>query len=90
MSMPAPATAQAISAPATPVSAANRPGSENTPAPTIEPTTIATMVGSDSSAAAGAASPEPAVPLEAALMNPHPTGRDLPPHAGSGGTDPCG
>jgi hypothetical protein len=40
MSMPVPAMSQAISAPATPVSWAERRGSENTPAPTIDPTTI--------------------------------------------------
>ncbi|CAM5730815.1 hypothetical protein SBADM41S_07479 [Streptomyces badius] len=49
--MPVPATAQAIRAPATPVSCANRLGSEKTPAPTIEPTTIAVRVRSDSLAA---------------------------------------
>lgn len=42
--MPVPAMAQAINAPATPVSWANRRGSENTPAPTIEPTTIIVSV----------------------------------------------
>lgn len=49
--MPVPATAQAIRAPATPVSCANRRGSEKTPAPTIEPTTIAVRVRSVSLAA---------------------------------------
>src|SRR5215212_6097556 len=44
MSMPAPATSHAISAPATPVSWAKRRGSENTPAPTIDPTTIPVIV----------------------------------------------
>lgn len=42
--MPVPAMAQAISAPATPVSWANRVGNEKTPAPTIEPTTIIVSV----------------------------------------------
>ena len=37
--MPVPARVHAISEPATPVSAANVPGSEKTPAPIIEPTT---------------------------------------------------
>jgi hypothetical protein len=44
MSMPAPAISQAISAPVTPVSWAKRRGSENTPAPTIDPTTIPVIV----------------------------------------------
>jgi hypothetical protein len=44
MSMPVPATTQAISAPATPVSWAKRRGSEKTPAPTIDPTTIPVIV----------------------------------------------
>jgi hypothetical protein len=44
ISIPVPAMAHAIRAPATPVSWANRRGSENTPAPTIEPTTIPVMV----------------------------------------------
>ena len=34
-----------MSAPATPVSCANRLGSENTPAPTMEPTTMVVSVG---------------------------------------------
>lgn len=42
--MPVPAIAQAISAPATPVSCAKRDGSEKTPAPTIDPTTIVVRV----------------------------------------------
>jgi len=54
--MPPPATAQAMRAPATPVWAANSPGSENTPAPTIEPTTKAARVSIDTRAGAGAAS----------------------------------
>jgi hypothetical protein len=33
-------------APATPVAVANRAGRKNTPAPTIDPTTIAVRVGS--------------------------------------------
>ena len=45
--MPVPAIAQAISAPNTPVWAPNRAGSENTPAPTIEPTTIIDRVPSE-------------------------------------------
>src|SRR3954452_20586336 len=44
MSMPVPAISQAMIAPSTPVSCAKRRGSEKTPAPTIEPTTIAVMV----------------------------------------------
>ena len=44
--MPVPAIAHAISAPATPVSSAKRLGSEKTPAPTMEPTTIAVSVRS--------------------------------------------
>jgi hypothetical protein len=44
MSMPVPAISQAISAPATPVSWAKRRGRENTPAPTIDPTTIPVIV----------------------------------------------
>src|SRR5262245_34072429 len=43
--MPSPAIAQAISAPYTPVWLAKRAGSWNTPAPTIEPTTIAVRAG---------------------------------------------
>lgn len=54
ISMPVPATAQAIRAPATPVSWANRLGSENTPAPTIEPTTMVVSVSRVSLAAGGA------------------------------------
>ena len=42
--MPLPAISQEIRAPSTPVSPANRLGSEKTPAPTIEPTTIAVSV----------------------------------------------
>ncbi|WP_413768147.1 hypothetical protein [Rhodococcus pyridinivorans] len=45
MSIPVPATAQEIAAPYTPVSLANREGSWKTPAPTIEPTTIAVIAG---------------------------------------------
>jgi hypothetical protein len=44
ISIPVPATSQAISAPYTPVSWAKRRGSENTPAPTIDPTTIPVIV----------------------------------------------
>jgi hypothetical protein len=44
MSMPVPAISHAISAPKTPVSWAKRRGSENTPAPTMDPTTIAVIV----------------------------------------------
>jgi hypothetical protein len=44
ISMPVPAITQAISAPITPVSWAKRRGSEKTPAPTIDPTTIAVIV----------------------------------------------
>src|SRR5690606_18661064 len=40
MSMPVPAIVHAMSAPRTPVSRANLPGRVNTPAPTIEPTTM--------------------------------------------------
>ncbi|GAB2472175.1 hypothetical protein GCM10027063_11120 [Promicromonospora xylanilytica] len=39
-----PAINQEMSAPSTPVSPANRLGSEKTPAPTIEPTTMAVRV----------------------------------------------
>ena len=46
ISIPVPATIQAMIAPATPVAVANRVGSEKTPAPTIDPTTIAVSVGS--------------------------------------------
>lgn len=52
--MPVPAIAQAISAPATPVSSAKRPGSENTPAPTIDPTTMEVRVSRPTFAAGGA------------------------------------
>ena len=45
ISMPVPAIAQAISDPRIPVATPNRAGSENTPAPTIPPTTIAVRVG---------------------------------------------
>ena len=45
INMPVPAMVHAISAPKTPVSAPNRRGSKKTPAPTIEPTTIAVSVG---------------------------------------------
>ncbi|BFU42010.1 hypothetical protein KRMM14A1004_02470 [Krasilnikovia sp. MM14-A1004] len=51
--MPVPAMTQAMSAPMTPVSCANRRGSEKTPAPTIEPTTIAVIVQKVSFAAVG-------------------------------------
>src|SRR4051812_13485704 len=44
MSMPAPAISHAISAPRMPVSWANRRGSEKTPAPTMDPTTMAVIV----------------------------------------------
>jgi hypothetical protein len=44
MSMPVPAISHATSAPVTPVSWAKRRGSENTPAPTIDPTTIPAIV----------------------------------------------
>jgi len=47
MSMPAPAMAHAIRAPMTPVADANRRGRLNTPAPTIEPTTIAASTAKD-------------------------------------------
>jgi hypothetical protein len=46
ISMPVPATTQAMMVPVTPVAVANRAGKENTPAPTIDPTTIAVRVGS--------------------------------------------
>ena len=45
ISMPVPATAHAISEPRMPVATPKRAGSENTPAPTIPPTTIAVSVG---------------------------------------------
>ncbi|RPE38024.1 hypothetical protein EDD90_0891 [Streptomyces sp. Ag109_O5-1] len=51
--MPVPAITQAIDPPATPVSSAKRRGSENTPAPTIQPTAIAVGVDSISPAAGG-------------------------------------
>jgi len=44
ISMPDPATSQAIIAPRIPASSANHLGRENTPSPTIEPTTVAVMV----------------------------------------------
>lgn len=49
--MPTPAIAHAMSAPTTPVDPAKAAGSENTPAPTIEPTTIALSVQTPSFAA---------------------------------------
>ncbi|CQR65905.1 Hypothetical Protein sle_64510 [Streptomyces leeuwenhoekii] len=63
MSIPDPAITQAMSAPATPVSWANRPGRENTPAPTTEPTTMATRLGSAGLAGADAGRPV-SVPAE--------------------------
>src|SRR5689334_25189142 len=45
ISMPVPAIAQAISDPRMPVATPKRAGSENTPAPTMLPTTIAVRVG---------------------------------------------
>src|SRR3954451_6442758 len=45
ISMPLPATAHAINEPNRPVATPNRAGSENTPAPTMLPTTIAVSVG---------------------------------------------
>ena len=45
ISMPVPAIAQAISEPRMPVATPKRAGSENTPAPTMPPTTIAVSVG---------------------------------------------
>ncbi len=44
MSVPVPAMSHAVSAPATPVAWAKVLGSEKTPAPTIDPTTIADIV----------------------------------------------
>jgi hypothetical protein len=43
--MPTPAIIQAMIAPATPVADPNRAGREKTPAPIIEPTTMAVSVG---------------------------------------------
>ncbi|GEK19113.1 hypothetical protein CPE01_28460 [Cellulomonas persica] len=54
MSVPAPATPHATSAPATPVDCANCRGSEKTPAPTIDPTTSIAMVGTLRRVLAGA------------------------------------
>ncbi|GAA2006535.1 hypothetical protein GCM10009739_17130 [Microbacterium ulmi] len=51
MSIPPPAIAHAISVPATPVLAANWAGSEKTPAPTIDPTTMPESVSRDTVAA---------------------------------------
>ena len=45
ISIPVPATAQAINEPRMPVATPKRAGSEKTPAPTIPPTTIAVSVG---------------------------------------------
>lgn len=45
ISMPAPAIVQAMSAPATPVAVPKRAGRKNTPAPTIEPMTMAVRTG---------------------------------------------
>ena len=45
ISMPVPAIVQAISEPRMPVATPKRAGSENTPAPTMPPTTIAVSVG---------------------------------------------
>jgi hypothetical protein len=56
INMPVPATTQAMMAPATPVAVANRAGKKNTPAPTIDPTTIAVRVGSVILAGAAVAS----------------------------------
>src|SRR3954468_20478961 len=47
INIPAPATAHAISEPRIPVATPNRAGSENTPAPTMLPTTMAVSVGTD-------------------------------------------
>ncbi|MCR6705695.1 MAG: hypothetical protein NVV66_13720 [Cellulomonas sp.] len=57
MSVPAPATPHATSAPAAPVDCANCRGSENTPAPTIDPTTSIAMVGTLSVLRVGAVVP---------------------------------
>lgn len=70
VSMPVPAISQATSAPSTPVSWANRPGSENTPAPTIEPTTSMVSVGSASFAAPASASRTAAPAAPAAPVSP--------------------
>ncbi|GAA2030509.1 hypothetical protein GCM10009819_12830 [Agromyces tropicus] len=45
MNIPSPAIPHAIAAPYTPVWLANRAGSWKTPAPTIEPTTMAVSAG---------------------------------------------
>src|SRR6478752_7214505 len=47
INIPVPATAHAINEPRIPVATPNRAGSENTPAPTMPPTTIAVSVGID-------------------------------------------
>ncbi len=45
INIPVPAIAHAISDPRMPVATPNRAGNENTPAPTMPPTTIAVSVG---------------------------------------------
>src|SRR5215467_16122646 len=69
ISIPAPAITHAIRAPNTPVARAKLRGSENTPAPTIDPTTIAiSVVSGNFRTSAGALAstvvirPPPAVP----------------------------
>lgn len=69
MSIPPPAIAHASTAPHTPVSAAKRPGSEKTPAPTIEPTTSPARVSAETLAGAGASVGEPTV-MASAQMTP--------------------
>jgi hypothetical protein len=54
MNIPVPATAHATREPTTPVCAENVPGSEKTPAPTIEPTTNVDRVRVETVAGAGA------------------------------------
>src|SRR5262245_6217629 len=67
MSMPAPAIAQAISAPNGPVAAPNRPGREKMPAPTIEPTTMAVKVRRENFCSVGAAAPDTGISAAVAI-----------------------
>src|SRR4051812_22773645 len=73
ISMPVPAMAQAIRAPKTPAERAKLRGSENTPAPTMDPTTIAMSVVSGNFRTCAAALVS--VSTEAKLRSSPPQGR---------------
>jgi hypothetical protein len=67
ISIPAPAMTQAISAPNPPVARAKLRGSEKTPAPTIDPTTMAVSVVSENFRTSAGALVSTAVTVAASL-----------------------